>query len=256
MFILAAMKKKYRGVYLFISSIVISLIHLSFGFARNTGHLVREVLHTTDSSIHNNNDSLLFTPEIKSVYDSLQLNLKGLSREAFDYAKKGLDQLAAQGRLMNQSIISIVDFSLPSTEKRLFVIDLNHYKILFNTLVAHGRNSGKEMAFAFSNQHSSFKSSPGFYTTAETYMGKNGLSLRLQGLENGINDNALERGIVIHGADYVNAGLANAQGYIGRSQGCPAVPVREAFPIINKIKNGTLLFIYHPAYIKRSVLLN
>lgn len=250
------MIKRAKGIYIFISTLLIGVLHLSFGFAKNSSQLVRDVFYSGDSSIHSPNDSLFFTPEIKSVYDSLQLNLKGLSREAFDYAKKGLDQLAAQGRLMNQSIISIVDFSLPSTEKRLFVIDLNHYKILFNTLVAHGRNSGKEMAFAFSNQHSSFKSSPGFYTTAETYMGKNGLSLRLLGLENGINDNALERGIVIHGADYVNAGLANAQGYIGRSQGCPAVPVREAFPIINKIKNGTLLFIYHPAYIKRSVLLN
>jgi len=250
------MKNKFRGLYLFISSIVISLIHLSFGFAKNTGHLARQFFNSGDSLIHTTSDSLFFTPEIKSVYDSLQLNLKGLSREAYDYAKKGLEQLAAQGRIMNQSIISIVDFSLPSTEKRLFVIDLNHYKILFNTLVAHGRNSGKEMAFAFSNQPSSYKSSPGFYATSETYMGKNGYSLRLEGLENGINNKALERGIVIHGADYVNQSLANTQGYIGRSQGCPAVPAREALPIINQIKNGTLLFIYHPAYIKRSALLN
>ena len=170
------MKNKFRGLYLFISSIVISLIHLSFGFAKNTGHLARQFFNSGDSVIHTTSDSLFFSPEIKSVYDSLQLNLKGLSREAYDYAKKGLEQLAAQGRIMNQSIISIVDFSLPSTEKRLFVIDLNHYKILFNTLVAHGRNSGKEIAFAFSNQPSSYKSSPGFYTTTETYMGKNGYS--------------------------------------------------------------------------------
>jgi hypothetical protein len=250
------MENKFKGVYLFISSIVISIIHLSFGFAKNTGHLARQLFNSGDSVIHTTADSLFFSPEIKSVYDSLQLNLRGLSRDAYDYAKKGLEQLAAQGRIMNQSIISIVDFSLPSTEKRLFVIDLNHYKILFNTLVAHGRNSGKEMAFAFSNQHSSYKSSPGFYTTTETYMGKNGYSLRLAGLENGINDNALERGIVIHGADYVNEHLANVQGYIGRSQGCPAVPAQQAIPLINQIKNGTLLFIYHPAYIKRSALLN
>jgi hypothetical protein len=250
------MENKFKGVYLFISSIVISLIHLSFGFAKNTSHMARQLFSAGDSVIHATSDSLFFSPEIKSVYDSLQLNLRGLSREAYDYAKKGLEQLAAQGRIMNQSIISIVDFSLPSTEKRLFVIDLNHYKILFNTLVAHGRNSGKEMAFAFSNQHSSYKSSPGFYTTTETYIGKNGYSLRLAGLETGINDNALERGIVIHGADYVNEQLANTQGYIGRSQGCPAVPAQQAIPLINQIKNGTLLFIYHPAYIKRSALLN
>ena len=250
------MKNRFRGVYLFISSIVVSLIHLSFGFAKNTGQLARHIFIPGDSSVATSPHSLFYTPEIKSVYDSLHLNLLGLSREAFDYAKKGLERLAAQGRLMNQSIISIVDFSLPSTEKRLFVIDLDHYRVLFNTLVAHGRNSGKEMAYAFSNQPSSLKSSPGFYTTAETYMGKNGYSLKLEGLETGINDHAMERGIVIHGADYVNEGLANAQGYIGRSQGCPALPRQQAVPVINQIKNGTLLFIYHPAYIQRSAILN
>lgn len=250
------MKNKFRRIYLFISSIVVSVIHLSFGFAKNTGHIARHLFVPGDSTVASSSHSLFYTPELKSVYDSLHLNLQGLSREAFDYAKKGLERLAAQGRVMNQSIISIVDFSLPSTEKRLFVIDLDHYRVLFNTLVAHGRNSGKETAYAFSNQQSSYKSSPGFYTTAETYMGKNGYSLRLEGLENGINDHAMERGIVIHGAGYVNEGLANAQGYIGRSQGCPAVPTQQATPIINQIKNGTLLFIYHPAYIQRSILLN
>ncbi len=250
------MIKRAKGFYLFLSSLLIGALHLSFGFAKNTGHLARQLFNSGDSVIHTTPDSLLFSHEIKSVYDSLQLNLKGLSREAFDYAKKGLDQLSAQGRLVNQSIISIVDFSRPSTEKRLFVIDLDHYRILFNTLVAHGRNSGKELAFAFSNQQSSYKSSPGFYATADTYIGRNGYSLRLEGLEPGINDKAMERGIVVHGADYVNPGLANEQGYIGRSQGCPAVPAADATPIINRIKNGTLLFIYHPAYIKRSSLLN
>ncbi len=250
------MKNRFRGLYLFISSIVISLIHLSFGFAKNTGHLARHLFSPGDSTVSATSNSLFFTPELKSVYDSLHLNLKGLSREAFESARKGMEHLAAQGRLINESIISIVDFSLPSTEKRLFVIDLDHYRVLFNTLVAHGRNSGKEMAYAFSNQHSSFKSSPGFYTTAETYMGKNGYSLRLEGLENGINDNALESGIVIHGADYVSEGLAHAQGSIGRHQGCPAVRAQQATPIINRRKNGPLLFIYHPAYIQRSALLN
>lgn len=218
--------------------------------------MARHIFSPGDSAIASSSHSYFNTPDIKSVYDSLHLNLQGLSREAFDYAKKGLERLAAQGRLMNQSIISIADFSRPSTEKRLFVIDLDHYRVLFNTLVAHGRNSGKEMAFAFSNQQSSYKSSPGFYSTAETYIGKNGYSLKLEGLENGINDNAMERGIVIHGADYVNEGMANEQGYIGRSQGCPALPRQEATQIINRIKNGTLLFIYHPAYIQRSALLN
>jgi hypothetical protein len=160
-----------------------------------------------------------------------------------------------EGKLLNDSIISIIDFSLPSNQKRLFILDLKHYKVLFNTLVAHGRNTGREWANSFSNQNSSFKSSPGFYITRETYEGKNGFSLKLEGVENGINDNAFERGIVIHGANYVCDDFVNAQGYIGRSQGCPAVPVQVSRPIINTIKNGTCLFVYHPSYINRSPLL-
>lgn len=250
------MIKRAKGLLLFLSSVLIGLLHLSFGIAKNTGQRVREALHMGDSSLHTTTDSLFFTPELKSVYDSLHLNLKGLSREAFDFAKKGLTQLTQQGRTINQSIISIVDFSLPSTEKRLFIIDLDQYKVLYNTLVAHGRNTGRERAVSFSNTPSSFKSSPGFYITRETYQGSNGYSLKLEGLEHGINDKAYERGIVIHGADYVNEQLAAQQGYIGRSQGCPAVPEALARPIINEIKNGSLVFIYHPAYVQGSALLN
>jgi hypothetical protein len=160
-----------------------------------------------------------------------------------------------EGKLLNDSIISIIDFSQPSNKKRLFVLDLKNYKILFNTLVAHGRNTGREMASYFSNQNSSFMSSPGFYITRETYEGHNGYSLKLEGIERGINDNAYERGIVVHGAEYVSQDFVNAQGYIGRSQGCPAVPVQVSKPIINTIKDGTCLFIYHPSYVSRSEVL-
>jgi len=161
-----------------------------------------------------------------------------------------------EGKLINDSIISIIDFSQPSTNKRLFVLDLKNYKILFNTLVAHGRNSGRELATSFSNQNTSYKSSPGFYITKEIYSGKHGNSLKIEGMEKGINDNAYERGIVIHGAEYVSENFADAQGYIGRSEGCPAVPVQVTNRIINTIKNGTCLFIYHPSYIEQSVLLH
>jgi hypothetical protein len=144
---------------------------------------------------------------------------------------------------------------MPSSQKRLFVIDLSNYKVLHNTLVAHGRNSGRETATSFSNQNESYKSSPGFYITKETYEGKNGYSLKLEGIEYGINNNAFERGIVVHGADYVSQDFVNAQGYIGRSQGCPALPVRQNRPVINTIKNGTCLFVYHPSYISHSRVL-
>jgi L,D-transpeptidase catalytic domain len=251
------MKKRIRGFYLLVSSVVIGLLHLPFAFAKSANG--NKLFHTkvpADSTEKINPTPISPAPAVKSVYDSLQLNLRGLSAEAYAFAKAGLQKLVEEGKLLNDSIISIIDFSLPSNQKRLFVLDLKKYKVLFNTLVAHGRNTGREWAVAFSNQGESYKSSPGFYITRETYEGKNGYSLKLAGIEKGINDQAFDRGIVVHGAEYVSQDLANAQGYIGRSQGCPAVPVQVSRPLINTIKNGTCLFIYHPAYVRQSKVLN
>jgi hypothetical protein len=250
------MKKKFKGFYLLISSIIIGLLHLPFAFAKSATGAKLFYHPPVDSTTKTASASESFIPALRSVYDSLHLSLKGLSQQAFDYAKQGLSILIAEGKLLNDSIISIIDFSEPSNKKRLFVIDLKHYKVLFNTLVAHGRNTGREWATSFSNQNSSLKSSPGFYITRETYDGHNGFSLKLEGVERGINDNAYERGIVLHGAAYVCDDLANAQGFIGRSQGCPAVPVQVSRPIINTIKNGSCLFVYHPSYISHSSVLN
>ena len=119
--------------------------------------------------------------------------------------------------------------------------------ILFNSLVAHGRNTGEEFASAFSNLNSSFKSSLGFYATGEIYQGKHGASLRLDGLENGVNDNARERGVVMHGADYVSESFIRDHKRLGRSQGCPAVPVELTNEIIQLIKDKSCLYIYHPS---------
>lgn len=248
------MIKKFKATYLFLSSLIIGLLQIPFAFAKSaTGN---KIFYTHDSTVsHTPTDSLRLMPAIKSVYDSLHLNIKGLSAQAYEYAKKGFDFLQQEGKLINDSIISIIDFSLPSSEKRLFVIDIKNYNVLFQTLVAHGRNTGKELANTFSNKASSFMSSPGFYITGPTYEGKNGYSLKLEGVESGINDNAFERGIVVHGAPYVSQDLVNAQGYIGRSQGCPAVPVQYAESIINTIKNGSCLFIFHPSYISHSRML-
>ena len=146
-------------------------------------------------------------PSAVSVYDSLRLNLAGLNRKAFEFAQQGFEKLKEQGTILNDNIISIIDFSLPSTEKRLYVVDLKNYQVLYKTYVAHGRNSGTVMANSFSNNPSSYKSSLGFYKTLGTYFGKHGYSLKLQGLEKGINDNAYERSIVMHGADYVNPSI-------------------------------------------------
>ena len=188
------------------------------------------------------------------LYDSLQLNLKGLSKDAYNYAIMGYNKLLQSGKLKNDETLTIIDFSLPSTAKRLFVIDIKLGTILFNTLVSHGRNSGKDIASQFSNRSNSYKSSLGFYLTSETYMGKHGLSMRLEGEEKGINDNAYNRGIVMHCANYVNEDLIHSQGYIGRSEGCPAVPPELHKAIIDKIKNGSCLFMFSPVktYLSKS----
>ncbi|MEP7257587.1 MAG: murein L,D-transpeptidase catalytic domain family protein, partial [Flavitalea sp.] len=193
-----------------------------------------------------------------ALYDSLRLDAAGLNREAFEWGLRGMEKLIAEGRATNRQILSIADFSQPSYQKRLYIIDLEHYSLLFNTWVAHGKNSGKEMAASFSNRESSNMSSLGFYLTGNTYSGKHGYSLKLTGLEKGFNDNALNRAIVVHGADYVNESYASSQGYIGRSRGCPAIPRAVYRPIIDQIKEGTCLFIYYPShnYLKKSGLLN
>lgn len=185
---------------------------------------------------------------IAYVYDSLSLDEKGLSHEAFNYAVEGFEKLEEEGALQNDSILTIIDFDQPSYKKRLYVIDIRNFRVLFNTLVAHGKNTGKEIAEFFSNTKESHKSSLGFYVTDETYNGSKGYSLKLRGLEKNLNGNAYARAIVMHGADYVSQSFINAQGYIGRSHGCPAVPVELNRPIIQTIKNGSCLFIYSKSY--------
>lgn len=191
------------------------------------------------------------------LYDSLDLDSMELSREAYTFALKGYENLLAQGAIAKQDVLSIVDFSLPSSKKRLFIVNLHTGKLLFNTYVSHGRNSGKEQATKFSNDINSFQSSLGFYLTGKTYKGEHGFSLRLAGLEKGINDNATDRGIVIHAANYVNEKMAQQRGYIGRSLGCPAVPVKLHKPIIEAIKEGSCLFLYSPdsSYTAKSVMM-
>lgn len=186
-------------------------------------------------------------PTIESVYDSLHLDQKGLSKVAFEYAVNGYKELKKKGMLHNDSIITIVDFDQPSYNKRMYIIDVKNYKMLFNTWTAHGRNTGQETAKYFSNRPQSYQSSLGFYLTDTSYNGKNGYSLKLIGLEKE-NSNAMNRAIVLHGAPYVSQRMINSKGYIGRSQGCPAVPQELNKPIIEKIKGGSCFFIYNNAY--------
>jgi L,D-transpeptidase catalytic domain len=236
-------KRKVRNAWLFVSSLLIGLFSFPFAFAKSVEKRAAQFKNTVSSLSVNDFVSI---PSAVSVYDSLRLNLAGLNRKAFEYAQQGYEKLKEQGVILNDHIISIIDFSLPSTEKRLYVVDLKNYKVLYKTYVAHGRNSGTAMANSFSNNPTSYKSSLGFYKTLGTYIGKHGYSLKLQGLEKGINDKAYDRAIVMHGAEYVNPAYIPKLGYIGRSQGCPAVSPREATPIINTIKDGSCLFIYSP----------
>lgn len=192
-----------------------------------------------------------------SLYDKLQLDETGLSRDAFEYAIKGYEYLRDEGKLQNNRILTIIDFSKPSDQKRMYVLDVEDYKLLYHTYVAHGRNSGNKYATHFSNRPGSHMSSLGFYVTASTYYGDNGYSLRLKGEEKGINDNAFSRAIVIHCADYVSASYVKNRGYAGRSYGCPALPRKVSKPIIQTIKDGSCLFIYAPSenYIAHSRVL-
>jgi hypothetical protein len=209
--------------------------------------------------------SLLFTVSAISPwvfggeYDSIPPRLAGrfvLSRAAdssefpplklLQTALAGYEMLVEEQSIRRPEVITIIDFSLPSDKERLWVLDLINGKVLFRCLVSHGRNSGELMAENFSNTPGSNASSPGFYATGETYIGKHGLSLALDGLETGINDKARARAIVIHGADYVSTDFIRKYGRLGRSFGCPAVPVELSKEIIQTIKGGSCLFIYVP----------
>jgi hypothetical protein len=183
-------------------------------------------------------DNLIFS----FAADSIELPSLSILKTAI----AGYELLINEQTIKRQDVITIIDFGLPSDKERLWILDLNQRKVLFHCLVSHGRNSGGLKAENFSNNPGSNESSPGFYLTGETYIGKHGLSLTLDGLERGINDNARKRTIVLHGADYVSSDFIRYNGRLGRSLGCPAVPVDLSVDIINSIKGGSCLFIYAP----------
>jgi hypothetical protein len=201
---------------------------------------------------------LSFEEKTEALYNEIEKGQYTLPNfETFVKAFEGYTALENQGKVKNTTL-TIVDFSFSSTKERMWVIDMENKKVVLQTLVSHGMNSGTEYANSFSNESESFKSSLGFFITGETYTGKHGLSLKLDGQEYGLNDNARQRAVVVHGADYVSKKLANRLGYIGRSQGCPAVAPEVAPTLINTIKNKSVLFIYHPTrmYVNKSKLVS
>ena len=190
---------------------------------------------------------------VKNLYTECKLADK-LDYYVFKQAMDGYNSI----ELTNKNLLSIIDYSKPSNEKRFFIIDVENHKLLYQTLVAHGKKSGFLNATKFSNKIGSYKSSLGFFRTCNSYFGIRGFSLKLEGLEKGINDNARQRGIIIHGANYVDERLANGNGIIGRSWGCPAVSKKLSKEIINLLKGGSLLYIYanDELYKENSVIAN
>ncbi len=192
--------------------------------------------------------------EIHHLYNALRLSGK-LRYDIFRKAMVGHRRI----KFYKSDIITIINYTRPSSEKRLFVIDLKTRRLIYHTHVTHGLNSGFIHARIFSNEPGSKQSSLGFFKTAETYFGKYGYSLRLDGLEPGINDLARKRDIVIHGAPYANPANIKKYGYLGTSWGCPALPEEATRSIIDAIKEGTCLYIYaddntylsHSAYVDR-----
>lgn len=228
---------------------------------RNAGRWKRPIwmaalVLASGAVLHSNGISITPSPEEKEpestasadsgsarwLYETIGLKKAGLDWETFQQALIGYFALEQKGWI-KRPLLSIADFSQYSHCRRLYIIDLARRKLLKHTYVAHGRNSGDRMATRFSNQPSSLQSSLGFFVTKSTYQGSNGYSLKLEGIEKGINDKAMERAIVMHGADYVSEQMAERSGRIGRSWGCPAVAMEEHREIIDLIKNGSCLFI-------------
>jgi len=177
--------------------------------------------------------------------------------QVLSLATRAADCARRQGLLDGFRHLAVIDYSLPSTKPRLWVFDVAQGRLLFQELVAHGRNTGERVAERFSNVEGSKMSSLGLFQTAETYYGSNGYSLRLRGLDPGFNDNALSRAIVMHGAPYVSEAIAERVGRIGRSWGCPAVRQEVARTVIDTLKGGALIFAYYPdrKWLKESPML-
>jgi hypothetical protein len=223
--------------------------------------IISNIVFATETKVATNDKKTTITGNVLSVsaalYNKLSLRNMGLNINAFKYAITGYMKLLNRGIISNKQYLTIVDFSQSSRKKRFYIIDVKRQKLVMNTYVAHGKNSGADVARKFSNRPESEQSSLGFYLTKNTYFGKHGLALKLSGLERGINDNVERRAIVVHGSYYVNRERANTD-RMGRSQGCPALPASQSAKAISYMKGGSAMFVYHPDknYLNKSVYVN
>jgi hypothetical protein len=193
---------------------------------------------------------LIFGSTLASANESPTALMQRLAPEAnprvLALALEARDCAAAQFGTAPSPRLAVIDYSLPSTMPRLWVFDLEHQSLLFHEYVAHGQGTGENLAHSFSNRESSHASSLGLFRTGDTYQGHNGYSLRMEGLEPGVNDAAMARAIVMHAAAYVNPVMARKTGRLGRSWGCPALRPEVAPAIIDSLKNGQMIFAYYP----------
>jgi len=230
---------------------IVYLISTSFYLSPQKAHDNRNFKNTNKIETIVETKSVKNTSDVSSseeLYNSIPFeNDHKIQFDVFAKALLGFENLKKAGKLdQNAHLLTICDFSMSSNSKRLWVIDTDEKKVLFNSLVAHGKNTGEEFATNFSNTESSLQSSMGFYITESTYNGDNGYSLKLLGMDKGFNDAAYKRAVVMHGADYVSEEFAAMHKRIGRSWGCPAIPRSLTEPIINTIKGKNCLFIYYP----------
>lgn len=204
------------------------------------------VAPTTASTALDERKAARVVPAAAAVPQPAPLTAPGLDPNVVAMAQDAAARAEKRGLAKSPRTLTVIDYSLPSTEKRLWVFDLESRELLFHELVAHGVNTGENMAQRFSNTMNSRQTSLGLFVTANTYVGKNGYSLRMNGLDRGFNDRALDRAIVIHGAPYVSEAFARSQGRLGRSWGCPALAPEVNRPLIDTIKEGGLVFAYAP----------
>ncbi len=249
---------KIVAVPYYSSDVIKRFVNYTAFEASSTNDAYREMTAKAEKELARRVEVKLVVDQAIRLYDSIGLRRSGLNEQAFEYAWRGYHNLLKKGLIRRKNILSICDFSQSSSRKRMYVIDVTHKRLLYRTYVAHGQNSGTEYATSFSNEQNSYKSSLGFYVTSRTYFGRNGLSLKIEGMDTGYNDLASKRNIVLHGCTYASPVHLQNYGSLGTSLGCPALPASMSPKIIHAVRNGSCLFIYHPTktYLEGSPILN
>ena len=236
--------KRLLVFFLLVASVVIIAGSISFKSVHAAKKSYPKVKLASSKGFGGKLTAMNFNDSVRALYHAIGLAKYNMKLEVFRYGMMGYHSLLAQDKLSEKRVVSFIDFTLPSTEKRFYTIDLATREVLYHSLVSHGKNTGENMATSFSNVPHSNQSSMGFYLTGETYVGSKGYSMRLDGMDGAFNDNMRRRAVVMHDAKYVSEEWIRKYGRIGRSQGCPALPKQVAKKVIDTIKDKTMIFAY------------